>query len=84
MFAHTVPGEKIQVDASCICMQEKQLIGSYSSSIELQDRTAKMIFERHVNVARLVTHRFALELLPEAMELAKHPSEDSLKVMIQP
>ncbi len=84
LFAHTVPGEKIQVDASCICMQEKQLIGSYSSSIELQDRTAKMIFERHVNVARLVTHRFALELLPEAMELAKHPSEDSLKVMIQP
>jgi L-iditol 2-dehydrogenase len=84
LFAQTVPGEKIPVDASCVCIQEKQLIGSYSSSIELQDKSAKMIFERQVNVARLVTHRFALELLPEAIELASHPSEDSLKVMIQP
>jgi L-iditol 2-dehydrogenase len=84
LFAQTVPGENISVDASCICMQEKQLIGSYSSSIELQDKTAKLIFERQVNVARLVTHRFALELLPEAIQLASHPSEESLKVMIQP
>jgi L-iditol 2-dehydrogenase len=84
LFAQTVPGEKISVDASCICMQEKQLIGSYSSSIELQGKTAKLIFERQVNVARLVTHRFALELLPEAIQLASHPSEESLKVMIQP
>jgi L-iditol 2-dehydrogenase len=84
LFAQTVPGEMIPVDASCICMQEKQLIGSYSSSIELQDKAAKMIFERQVNVARLVTHRFALELLPEAIQLATRPSEDSLKVMIQP
>ena len=84
LFAQTVPGERISVDASCICMQEKQLIGSYSSSIELQDKTARTVFNREVNVARLVTHRFALEQLQEGVELAAHPSSESLKVMIQP
>ncbi len=84
LFAQTVPGERIMVDASCICMQEKQLIGSYSSSIELQDKAAGMIFSREVNVARLVTHRFKLEQLLEGVQLASHPTADSLKVMIQP
>ncbi len=84
LFAQTVPGEMIPVDASRICMEEKQLIGSYSSSVELQDKAADLIFAGKVNVKRLVTHRYELDLLQEAVHLASHPSEDSLKVMIQP
>jgi L-iditol 2-dehydrogenase len=84
LFAQTVPGEKIPVDASCICVEEKKLIGSYSASIELQDQAAQLIFTRKINVARLISHRFALELLPEGIHLASHPSEHSLKVVIQP
>ncbi len=84
LFAQTVPGEKITVDASCICMQEKQLIGSYSSSIELQNKAARMIFSREVNVARLVTHRYPLEQLTDGVWLASHPTVESLKVIIQP
>ena len=38
LFANTVPGEVIPVDVSRICVEEKQLIGSYSSSVELQER----------------------------------------------
>lgn len=84
LFAQTVPGEMIPVDASRICVEEKQLIGSYSASVELQEKAARLIFMRKVNVARLVSHRFALDLLPEGIRLASHPSEDSLKVIIQP
>ncbi len=84
LFAQTVPGEILPVDASCICMEEKQLIGSYSASVELQEKAADLIFTRKINVKRLVTHRFALEKLPEAIYLASHPSEASLKVVIQP
>jgi L-iditol 2-dehydrogenase len=84
LFAQTVPGETISVDASRICMEEKQLIGSYSASVELQDKAADLIFKRKINVKRLVTHRFPLNLFPEAIHLASHPSGDSLKVMIQP
>jgi L-iditol 2-dehydrogenase len=84
LFAQTVPGEMVPVDASRICVEEKKLIGSYSASIELQEKAAHLIFSRKINVARLVSHRFALELLPEGIYLASHPSEHSLKVVIQP
>ncbi len=84
LFAQTVPGEKVLVDASSICVEEKRLIGSYSASVELQERAADMIFTRRVNVARLVSHRIGLDRLQEGIHIASHPSEDSLKVIIQP
>jgi L-iditol 2-dehydrogenase len=84
LFAQTVPGEMVPVDASSICVEEKKLIGSYSASIELQEEAARLIFSRKINVARLISHRFALELLPEGLHLASHPAEHSLKVVIQP
>jgi len=84
LFAQTVPGETIPVDASRICVEEKRLIGSYSASVELQEKAAHLIFAGKINVADLVSHRFALELLSEGIHLASHPSDQSLKVVIQP
>jgi L-iditol 2-dehydrogenase len=84
LFAQTVPGEMIPVDASRICVEEKRLIGSYSASVDLQEKAAHLIFSRKVNVHRLITHRFGLDLLPRGIHLASHPTEDSLKVMIKP
>jgi L-iditol 2-dehydrogenase len=84
LFAQTVPGEMIPVDASRICVEEKRLIGSYSASVELQEKAAHLIFAGKINVASLISHRFALELLPEGIYLASHPSDQSLKVVIQP
>jgi len=84
LFAQTVPGEMIPVDASRICVEEKRLIGSYSASVELQEKAAHLIYSRKINVARLISHRYALELLPEGIHLASHPSDHSLKVVIQP
>jgi L-iditol 2-dehydrogenase len=84
LFAQTVPGEMIPIDASSVCVEEKRLIGSYSASVELQEKAADMIFSKTINVARLISHRFALELLPEGIHLASHPSDHSLKVVIQP
>jgi L-iditol 2-dehydrogenase len=84
LFAQTVPGEMIPVDASRICVEEKRLIGSYSASVELQEKAAHLIFAGKINVASLISHRFALELLSEGIYLASHPSDQSLKVVIQP
>jgi len=84
LFAQTIPGETIPVDVSQICVEEKKLIGSYSASIELQAKAAELIFSRTVKVAGLVTHRFGLDQVSEAIHLAAHPSPDSLKVMIRP
>ncbi len=84
LFAQTVPGETVPVDVSKICVEEKKLIGSYSASVELQTRAAELIFSRKIDVVRLVSHRFPLDRLAEAIHLASHPSQESLKVLIQP
>jgi len=84
LFAQTVPGEMIPVDASRICVEEKQLIGSYSASVDLQEKAADLIFSRKVNVRSMITHRFGLDSLLQGIHLASHPAEDSLKVIIEP
>jgi L-iditol 2-dehydrogenase len=84
LFAQTVPGEMIPVDASSICMEEKKLIGSYSASVELQEQSAQLIFTGKIDVARLISHRFPLDRLAEGIRLASNPSDHSLKVVIQP
>ena len=84
LFAQTVPGENIPVDAAAICMEEKKLIGSYSASVELQEKTAELIFSGKVNVARLISHRLGLEHLIEGIRIASNPSANSLKVVMQP
>jgi L-iditol 2-dehydrogenase len=84
LFAQTVPGEMISVDASRICMEEKTIMGSYSSSVELHEKAADLLFTRSVKVSNLVTHRFSLDQFVEGIFVASHPSENSLKVLIQP
>jgi L-iditol 2-dehydrogenase len=84
LFAQTVPGELIPVDASMVCMEEKRLVGSYSASVDLQPVAAQLVFTRKVKVAELISHRLPLDELSEGIRLASHPSEDSLKVVIQP
>jgi L-iditol 2-dehydrogenase len=84
LFAQTAPNDLISIDASRVCVEEKQLIGSYSSSVELHQKAADLIFKRKVNVASLVSHRFPLEDIAEGIRIASNPSPDSLKVLIQP
>lgn len=84
LFAQTVPGEFVPVDASMICMEEKRLIGSYSASVDLQSVAADLIFTQKVKVADLISHRLPLDMMSEGIRMASNPSEDSLKVVIQP
>lgn len=84
LFAQTVPGEMVPVDASRICMEEKKLIGSYSASVDLQEKAAALIFGGAIDVGRLTTHRFPLDKVQDGIHLASHPVVDSLKVIIQP
>jgi L-iditol 2-dehydrogenase len=84
LFAQTVPGEQIPVDAGAICMEEKKLIGSYSASVDRQDKAAELVFSGKVDVKRLISHRLPLESLMEGIGIALHPTDQSLKVVIQP
>jgi L-iditol 2-dehydrogenase len=84
LFAHTRRGELVTLDPSAICVDEKQLMGSYSSSPRCQSEAARLIFQRKINVKDLITHRFPLDQVVEAIQLATHPTAGSLKIIVKP
>lgn len=82
LFSHTRRGDEATVDLATVCVDEKDLIGSYSADFLLQDEAARLVFSRKLDVRRLVTHQFPLEQTAAAIELASHPSTDSLKIVV--
>jgi threonine dehydrogenase-like Zn-dependent dehydrogenase len=82
VFAHTRRGAETALDLATVCVDEKDLIGSYSADFLLQEEVARLVFSRRLDVRRLVTHQFPLEQTAAAVELAAHPSAESLKVVV--
>ncbi|MDB6122698.1 MAG: Alcohol dehydrogenase GroES-like protein [Pedosphaera sp.] len=82
LFAHTKRGDRLEIDPSTICVDEKDIMGSYSSDFTLQKQVASLVFSRKLDVRRLVTHQFHLEHTAKAVELAAKPRPDSLKIVI--
>ena len=70
------------LDLASICLDEKDLLGSYSSDFTLQDEVARLVFSRQLDVRRLITHRFPLEQTAAAVQLAGSPTEVSLKIIV--
>jgi L-iditol 2-dehydrogenase len=73
-------------DPGAVCMDEKTLLGSYSSSFEILDEVTQLVFEGYRNdfdLTRLISHTFSLEDAVEAIHLASNPSASSMKIMIQ-
>ncbi len=70
------------LDFSSICLDEKDLIGSYSSDFTLQAEVARLVFSRRLDVRPLISHRFPLEQTAQAVALAAHPTPDSLKIVV--
>lgn len=82
LFAQTSPKDRLELAARSVCVEEKRILGSYSASVDLQEESARLVFERQLPVAGLVTHRFPLERIEEAIALAAHPQPGSLKIVV--
>jgi L-iditol 2-dehydrogenase len=83
VFSATSRGETAEVDLGPLCTSEKQILTAYSSSIDLQDRAAELVFSRRVRVAELISHRFPLEQAARAIEQVSQPSPGTLKAVLQ-
>ncbi|MBL6763978.1 MAG: alcohol dehydrogenase catalytic domain-containing protein [Verrucomicrobiae bacterium] len=83
LFAHTKRGADAPVDLSTVCVDEKDLIGSYSADVTLQGEVARLVFRRAFDVRPLISHRFFLEETSAAIDLAAAPTADSLKVVVK-
>ena len=68
-------------------MDEKTLMGSYSSSFDLLKEVTDLVFGGYRNgfdLTQLISHRFPLEQAVAAIDIASHPKADSMKIMIEP
>jgi L-iditol 2-dehydrogenase len=85
LFAQTQHGDA-SFDPATVCMDEKTLMGSYSSSATVQDEVTRMVLEGYrdgFDLTQLISHRFSLEDSVEAIKLASNPHPDSMKIVIQ-
>ncbi|MDE3202399.1 MAG: zinc-dependent dehydrogenase [Acidobacteriota bacterium] len=86
LFAQTQHGE-VTIDPAAVCVDEKTLLGSYSSSFGILPEVAELVFGGYTNgfdLTQLISHRYALENAVEAIDVASHPKADSMKIMIEP
>jgi L-iditol 2-dehydrogenase len=82
LFAHNDPVLQLQFPAAAVGVEEKEILGSYSASVGDQEESAALVFGRRMPLREMISHRFRLERIAEALELAAHPKHDTLKVMI--
>jgi len=84
LFAQNDPRMMIEFPAAAVGVEEKEILGSYSASVELQEQSARLVFERRLPLRDLISHRFPLHQMEQALALAARPAGNSLKVVILP
>ncbi|HXJ04889.1 MAG TPA: alcohol dehydrogenase catalytic domain-containing protein [Candidatus Acidoferrum sp.] len=82
LFAANDPVTKIEFPAAAVGIDEKEILGSYSAAVDIQDSAAELVLGKKLPVMEIVTHRFALDRIQEALELAARPTAESLKILI--
>jgi L-iditol 2-dehydrogenase len=84
LFAQNDPKMRIEFPAAAVGVEEKEILGSYSAVVDRHEESAELIFSRRLPVRELISHRFPLQEMNRALQLAARPVGDSLKVVIQP
>jgi L-iditol 2-dehydrogenase len=82
LFAGFPSGAMAQVDANLIHYKELSISGSSNSTISEYKQALRLISTGRVKVAPLVTHRFSLTMIDEALAAAASP--EALKVVVLP
>jgi L-iditol 2-dehydrogenase len=81
-FRSHLPSPDFTLDLASVCVDEKDLLGSYSSDFTLQREVARLVFSRQLDVRPLISHSFPLEQTAAAIQLASRPAADSLKILV--
>ncbi|MCD5390939.1 alcohol dehydrogenase catalytic domain-containing protein [candidate division NPL-UPA2 bacterium] len=83
LFAECPPHSSLSLDPNIIYHSEVNLRGSYSSTPEGQGIALELMKTGKLKIKELITHRFPLKKLSEAVTLAREVRE-SLKIIITP
>jgi L-iditol 2-dehydrogenase len=82
LFAANDPVTKIEFPAAAVGIDEKEILGSYSAAADIQETAAELVLGKKLPVMDIVTHRFPLDKIQQALELAARPTAESLKILI--
>ena len=84
LFAQTAATEQIEASGADICVGERTLFGCYSASVDLQKESTELVFDGHLPLDELISHRLPLVKIRSGFDLALHPGPKSLKIIVQP
>jgi L-iditol 2-dehydrogenase len=82
LFAANDPVTRIEFPAAAVGIDEKEILGSYSAAVDIQESAAELVLLRKLPVMEIVTHRFPLDKIQEGLDLAARPTAESLKILI--
>ena len=82
LFAANDPVTRIEFPAAAVGIDEKEILGSYSAAVDIQEDAAALVLHKKLPVMDIVTHRFPLDNIQEALDLAARPTAQSLKILI--
>jgi len=82
LFAANDPVTRIEFPAAAVGIDEKEILGSYSAAVDIQEAGAGLVLKKKLPVMEIVTHRFPLARIQEGLDLAAQPTAESLKILI--
>src|SRR5229473_21392 len=82
LFAANDPVTRIEFPAAAVGIDEKEILGSYSAAVDIQEAGADLVLNKKLPVMDIVTHRFPLARIQEGLDLAAKPTAESLKILI--
>jgi L-iditol 2-dehydrogenase len=83
LFAANDPVTRIEFPAAAVGIDEKEILGSYSAAVDIQQEAADLVLGKKLPLMEIVTHRFPLARIQEALDLAAQPTVESLKILIR-
>ena len=85
LFFAEFPDEmEMNLNPNILYRREIDLMGSYSSSYRLQALAADIVFNQKIDVEALISDRYALEHLAQAVDRAIAPLPETYKILIYP
>jgi len=84
LFAQTAAEETFRLSGASVCSQERTVFGSYSASVDCQQESAEIVWQEDFPVEELISHRIPLNEMQQGIELARRPTESSLKLLVYP
>ena len=84
LFAVDGPNKELSIPVTRFWLEQQQILFTYGAAPRDMQEAIDWIATGRVRVDDLITHRFTLAQIGEAFELATHPSDSSLKILVEP